>query len=164
MGEESKRVEGTPFFGGVPVAPQVALLVLAFPVSKWEPGAVLSYDALAGVIGEQARSARFRTVVNAWRSRIRREDAVWTVAEPLKGIRRLTNVEQIGDSDSRDRAGFRRVKTAFVEVSDLKPENDAQQHAKDARVCLRAGILGTMQAARKELALPQPSQQRALPK
>lgn len=83
------------FFGGVPTEPDVKKLIDAYGVPQ--PG-MIPYADVAAVIGLDPKSTRWRSVTDAWRFRLRRENNIEVRAIPGMGFKVLTEQERIPDT------------------------------------------------------------------
>lgn len=125
-----------PFFGGVPTAPDVEKLLEHFGVPQ--PG-VITYSDLSEVLGMRWRTARFRSVVDAWRHRLRREHNISTRAELGEGIRILAEHERADVARDQLRRGARSSAKAVREVRDTRIEQlDEKQRAHHDHVAMVA--------------------------
>lgn len=109
------------FFGGVPTAPDVERIVKAIGIP--EPG-LIPHSALEEIVGCGYRSARYRSVVSAWRTRLRKEHNIGTDAEPGEGIRVLTAKEWSERQSRQHRGAVRHAvrvhnEAVLVPVADL---------------------------------------------
>src|SRR5262245_53413982 len=105
--------QAKPYFGGIPTEPDVRRLMDRFCAP--EPG-VIPHEEIEKEIREESDSSRYRTIVSAWRRRLRREHNIDTSAEPGHGIRILTEPERV-DVSKRDLGrGVRGIVRSHVRI------------------------------------------------
>jgi hypothetical protein len=126
----------TPFFGGVPTEPDVDRLIAEIGVP--EAGALISYSALQGIIHSERRSARFNTVIGAWRRRLYNAHNLVLRAVSRKGYEVLLDGQRITFSTNAYKHGLRRVRRA----ADVAAKTNGEKLTPDeSRV--RDHIVGT---------------------
>ena len=127
--------------GGIPTKIDVDRLAAYYGVPK-EGDTIILKDA-AKAIGMDAKSNRFRTVMNAWRRQLFRELNLLTVGNGQGGIRVADPAERIKWSASRVNSGRRAVGRAIAVASttDKARLTDDQAKTLDSIVALNASRL-----------------------
>lgn len=95
------------FLGGVPVKPNVDLLIDGLPYAA---GDVYAHSSIAEICGEQYGTHRYRTVIASWKNRMRKERGIDIVAEPNVGYRVLRDSERITQGNKEAIHGLRQIK------------------------------------------------------
>lgn len=139
---------------GRPRGPQVEKIVAR--VRAMAEGELLTHDELQALVGETARSSRYRSVVAAAKRRCLDELGAALVAEMGTGYRKAKGYDQLRHGVGTVRRGVRAigrgVKVAAVVADDRLPDarlRDARDHIVRQATMLR---LAAQQAGR-ELAL-----------
>jgi hypothetical protein len=148
-------MSGNLYFGGVPTAPEVELLMTKLDA---KPGASFTLDQIVEIINIDATQNRFASVTAAWRKKLFRERALQSKREggvikfltanaahdeAISGITRIARA-----------ARHTRIKADAVNVDDLSNER------REAHALVRRELMAVHEAgekARKGVALPKPS-------
>jgi hypothetical protein len=140
----------TVFLGGIPTEPDVKRLEEALGVP--EEGAVVSWEALEGVLHDHRRAHRFLTVVNAWRRKLHREHNVVMVAVRGEGLMSAPPDVRLDSGARRIRSGFRSIFRAgtVLEGTDRNRLTTDQRKALDhnLRVSTQARMAAAMESRR----------------
>ena len=83
---------GKPFFGGMPTEMDVKKLMSTFP--KLHAGLQISHGEIELLIGVKKDTSRYRTIVNAWRQKIFKEQNEWFGSIPGVGYKVLSPEER----------------------------------------------------------------------
>jgi len=142
---------GDKFPMGLPTKPEVDKLEKQFRNLK--PGDKILYEQIEHVLGVEKSTYRFKTVVNAWRKRLRNEYNVELAAVMNEGYQVMNGSERVEFATKTTKYGVRRVRRAGDVVmrtsrDDLTPE---QQIVADHMVKVSAAICGHYAMQRKEL-------------
>ncbi len=110
---------------GVSTQPEVERLTLHFADRK--EGDLIPYDTIAQMIGAKVGTHRFRTVVQAWRRQLWREQQVVLIAQINDGYLIANPSQRSHHSHSKYKNGLRRIKRAgevasATDVFRLTPE------------------------------------------
>lgn len=141
------------FFGGVPTAPDVTLLLEAIPPDSMEPGSVYTHADLASVFTVSPKSNRYRSVVAAWRNKILQDHNIDITAEIGVGYRVLKDDERITHG-VRDAKGARKKLTRAahrIDRADRSLLTDAQRKQADHAVRLFGAQALALRGAEKEV-------------
>ncbi len=101
-----------PFFGGIPVEPDVKRLDEAFGIP--EEGAFLSHAQLAEIIGSPWKSSRYRTVLHVWRRKLLTNHNLDTFIDPGRGMKILTPPERTEVSQLNFKEHVRGVRRSAI--------------------------------------------------
>lgn len=117
------------YFGGVPVEPDVKLLLDHLGVP--EAGTDISHEEVERALGISRTKNRYRTVTWAWRQRLQDDKNVVVLQVP-DGFHALTAVERLGEAERQGRKGTRRIVQAVkvvvsTPVNEL-PERELPRH------------------------------------
>ena len=143
---------GKLFFSGVPTKMDVDKLVETF---KPEAGQRISYDDIAAVINVAPKTSRFRTVTNAWRSRVFKNNGLQMVAEGGEFIvltpsgalsKGISDFHKVGRALGR--AGTR---VAVINEAELDKEAGAQKRILQREI---GAVAEAARKAAKEIAAP----------
>jgi hypothetical protein len=93
---------------GVPTRTEVNALIEKFGVP--EEGVVITYEEISKVIRHVYGTSRFRTIVSAWRKRIRREHEIEMAPRPRIGFEAACPKERVELSGCQIRRGVRALK------------------------------------------------------
>lgn len=147
----------TPFFGGVPTAPDVQKLIDQLGVP--EVGTLIAYDTLAGVIRSHPDSSRFISVITAWRKRLDREHNVIMDAVPNKGYKILDPKGRVAQSSNRLKSGMRKVRRAADVAlrTDAATLTDDEKRARDCviNVGSQTQLAAATESRKLRFALPE---------
>lgn len=142
-----------PFAGGVPTEPDVKALLQA--ITNLEPGKVVEHAEIEAVIKVDRRKSRYRTVVDAWRARLLREQNVDLQARAGVGFVVLTEEERVGASVRDYGSGARKMgrsvrRIGRVRVEQLEPAD--QRKVEHVRRHMEA-TLSSVRESTKEIAV-----------
>lgn len=143
----------TVMLSGMPTAPDVRKLRKTItPVA----GELIAYETLAAVLGYDRRSSRYRTVINAWRRTLFREEGVQMEAEHGQGLRVLTPTGAVAKAITGLHRCGRALKRVAVQVGAV--DTAAMETHEKARTDLvrRTVFLVTasVEDARRAVAMP----------
>jgi hypothetical protein len=126
------------FFGGVPVDPEVKMLRSHFGVPVH--GQVIAHEDCETVLGLDRKSSRYKTVIHAWRSSLKRSDNIEFIALPGEGFRVLFDDERVEVHISGVSRGIRKIDRSARSLAsvprDGSPGEDVHLHA---RIAIRPG-------------------------
>lgn len=145
---------GNLFLGGVPTEPQVRALNKAF--GDRGPGDVISYEEIRQAINVDPKSSRFRTVVAAWRKRLRKERNIVTVCiAGAQEVRMLRDDERASDAFRDARRSIKGLGKATAKAADIPVERLAEPQRNTATHLRRIleGAAASARAASNELAV-----------
>jgi hypothetical protein len=118
---ERKQPEIKSYFGGLPTGPEVKKLEEAFPEMEKRRGTTILHEDIEAVLRLPRTESRYKTVVNAWRSKVRREHGIdirGDLPEVIGvGYRVLAHVEQAQFGNTRTRWGTRQIGRAQVSMA-----------------------------------------------
>lgn len=153
--------KSTLFFGGVPTAREVDLLMNAVVA---EPGTSVAYGELSELCGEPVGTNRFKTIVSAWRRRVFRESGMLTKAEG--GVvyfltADAAQAEEIKHVNRIGRATGRHVRhVAAIRSEDLTTDERRAKHLLMVRE--GAALLEAVRSSARKIAEPSPKNAAAL--
>lgn len=115
---------------GMPTAPDVTRLMETFPVSEMTEGEVIKHSAIAGALRVEKKSARYRSVVSAWRKKLRIDHNIDIAAEVGVGYRVLTNSERVSYGLRDYRSSTRKLVRAADRIARADPEKLSEPEAR----------------------------------
>lgn len=130
-----------PYFGGVPIAPDVKKLMEHYGTP--EAGKLISYDELSEVLGIHRDKNRFKTVLYKWRKEMEEERNVVFVAEAGKGLRRLKEPDRVDYAAKELGWASKRTIRAHRRATLIKPEELDEHSRKRLDHVIRAGAIAT---------------------
>ena len=122
----SNETKSKLFFGGVPTGPDVDRLIKTLGVPE---AGLIEHQTIEAIVGCEHRSNRYRAIVSAWRSRLRREHNLGTDAEPGIGIRVLT-AKEWSERQARQHRGAVRHAVRVHNEAVLIPAADLDEVAR----------------------------------
>ena len=150
-------MSATPFFGGVPTAPDVQRLIDKLGVPA--VGTLITYDELSAILHEDPDSSRFGTVIAAWRKRLDREHNVILEASPSKGYVVLDPKGRVAQSSNRLKSGMRKVRRAADVAlrTDVATLTDDEKRARDCviNVGSQTQLAAATESRRLRISLPE---------
>jgi hypothetical protein len=145
------------FFGGVPVDPEVKLLRSHFGLPVH--GQVIAHEDCEAVLGLDRKSSRYKTVIHAWRSSLKRSDNIEFIALPGEGFRVLFDDERVEVHISGVSRGIRKIDRSARALASVPRDalsDPVRAQADNAQVVL-AKMSTFMHESQSALAPPAPS-------
>lgn len=148
--------------GGLPTELDVKRLVEKYGVPA--EGVLIPHADIAACIGHPWKSVRYRTVIDAWRRKLRKEFNVDTTVEPSLGLYVLTPPERIVIGKRDSRAGLRKFRRGGARVA-VTPDDGLTAEQRQEREHAAAVVWRLYSSAARELkALEPPKPVPALPR
>lgn len=116
--------------GGMPTAPDVTRLMETFPVSEMAEGDVIKHSAIASALRISKSSTRYRSVVSAWRKKLRIEHNIDVAAETGIGYRVLSDSERVSHGLRDYRSSTRKLVRAADRIARANPEKLSEPEAR----------------------------------
>jgi hypothetical protein len=120
MGSNKGGAVGETFRGGMPTGPDIARLLETWPTLS--AGDEITHARVEEIIGETRASARYRTVLMAFRARLLKERNIDTVAVRGVGLRVLSEAGRVLESANGGRRGVRQIRRSVGRVSLVRTE------------------------------------------
>lgn len=142
------------WFGGLPTDGDIRRIRAEFPDKELEVGREITYEALAGVIGNPAESHRWKTVVGRWRRLVEKDSGIIVGVVRGQGMFRvLSSGETLDVASGKFRTAARSARRSFVLNSYVRREDlsadEAKRHdflnARTAAVIAAAQVRGRAQ-------------------
>jgi hypothetical protein len=153
---------GHGFSVGMSTAVDVTRLVEHF--GSLEVGTLVPYAKVEEVLRVPRAQDRFRTVTNAWRKKLEREQNLILECAPNQGFRVLTNVERVGHSARYFKQGIKRTSIAGRRAASTSRAGLAVEDVRTLDHVMNTSALFKVQAAleaRKLREIPPVAQQPA---
>jgi len=143
----------TIFSSGIPTEPDVKKLLTTF--TNLKAGVVITHTDIENTINVKPGTARYRTIVTAWRRRLLNEQNIDMEAVPSVGLRVLEPFERTTVSVRDFRRGVRRIGKSMsrikrVPVEQLTPQEQVKTEHATRRI---HATLATAQADRKAISV-----------
>ncbi len=150
------------FFGGLPTAIDVKKLDERYGAPN--EGLLILHADIAVCIGYPWKSSRYRTVLDAWRRKLRRELNIDTSVDPGKGLYILTPPERIKAGKSDTKSGLRKFRRGGARVA-VAPDEGLTAEQRTERDHTAQVVWRLYSSAAQEIkALEPPSPLAALPR
>jgi len=128
------------FFGGVPTAPDIKRIREQYPDENLKEGQFIDYDTIAGIIGVESGSSRFRTVTMSWRKFVRLDSRKIIDVERGKGFIVLNDNEKVTLSGKKIGRAVKQIKLSYkiVQATDETKLSEKARETYNFNI-LRAG-------------------------
>jgi hypothetical protein len=156
-------MEAKTFRGGIPVAPDVKMLMDHFGTP--EPGTTIGHDQVEQVLGLRCEQHRYRTVVARWMRELW-DDRNVRIVGIRGGFLVCTSEERLKQGERQCTKGARRISQSIKEVattpvSDLTPE---QVYRRDHLMKMSVMAYAAVKDAQRQYGLSLKNAPQALPK
>ena len=127
------------FFGGIPTEIEVERLRKAFPLPT--PGQKITHESIASITGNAAKTCRYRTVLVAWRTKLR-HDGIYLKAITGVGFTVCTAGELVDESGKKLYSAGKRIKrSGEMATAAAEPELNPEQKTRKAWLLRNAAVL-----------------------
>jgi hypothetical protein len=146
------------YFGGIPTAPDVDRIIEQYPIDKLEPGMQITYQTIAGIINQDIKSYRWKTVTSAWRKKIESDYNIIIDPDELEPETFVVLFEggKVRLSRKKLRTSGRIARRSY-EISarvDVKKLSDDEKKNHDFNVYKAAAVIASAQLRSKQPSLP----------
>jgi len=146
------------YFGGIPTAADVNLLMESIQVQKMKPGDLIPYADITGIIKQDKKSHRWVSVTNAWRKKIEKDYNIILECDPIEwAFRILPEGGKVQLSRKKLRAAVSASRRSYVisGLIDIKQLTEDERRDHDFNMIKSGNILAVTQLRRNKNNLPE---------